>query len=143
MDQDLARLVADRDRVQAIRADEQAAESRTVAIARLADRAQLRLPGMDLDGQREVLALLGVRVTVLDQTTTPALRIEGELPGDGGDLFPVTPSDPLDEPDPNGITGGDDPPRDPESRKPRGPTPSRPPTLLAQPSVRPTNDSPA
>jgi hypothetical protein len=36
-----------------------------------------------------VLALLGVRVTVLDQTTTPALRIEGELPG-GGDLFAVT-----------------------------------------------------
>lgn len=44
------------------------------------------------------LALLDVRVTVLDQTTTPALRIEGELPG-GGDLFPVTPSDPQDGPD--------------------------------------------
>lgn len=114
IERDLARLVADRDRVQAIRADEQAAESRAVAIARLAERAQQRLPGMGLEEQQEVLNLLGVRVTVLDQTTMPAVRIEGELPG-GGDLFPVTPSDPLDDLLDDGITTSDDTPRDPES----------------------------
>lgn len=39
-----------------------------------------------------MLALLGV-VTVLDQTTVPAPRGEGELPG-GGAPFPVTGRDP-------------------------------------------------
>jgi hypothetical protein len=109
-------LVADRDRVQAIRAEEQAAESRAVAIACLAERAQQRLPGMGLEEQREVLALLDVRVIVLDQNAMPALRIQGELPG-GTDLFPVTPSDLLG----NGITGGDDAPQDPECEGPKPP----------------------
>ena len=39
-----------------------------------------------MENQREVLQLLQVRVTLLDDSQTPALRIEGELPG-GGEMF--------------------------------------------------------
>jgi hypothetical protein len=56
-----------------------------VSIARLAERAAHRLRGMGLEEQREVLALLGVRVTLLDQNTNSAVRIEGELPGGWSD----------------------------------------------------------
>ncbi len=81
LEAELAALVAKRDRLLAIRADEQASQQRAVTIARLAERAATRLPAMDLETQREVLGLFGVRVRVLDGTTEPALRIEGELSG--------------------------------------------------------------
>lgn len=86
---ELAQLTADRERLEAVRADAHAAEERATAIGRLAERAADRLPGMSPTEQREVLGLLGVRVTVLDDSLSPALRIEGELPG-GADLFPTT-----------------------------------------------------
>lgn len=103
---DLAGLVAERDRLAAQRANDQRAEEQAQAIAQLAKRAATRLPGMGLEQQRQVLELLGVRVTVLDQTTDPRLRIEGPDIFGGGQLFP--------EPDPDG---------DPGDRTPRRPAP--------------------
>ncbi|QNG37417.1 hypothetical protein F1C76_13225 [Geodermatophilaceae bacterium NBWT11] len=104
----LAAYAAQLEAVQASRAAE---ADRAVTIRRLAVQAAERLPSMGPEQQREVLQLLRVRVTVLDGSATPALAIEGELPG--GD-------DPLG-------AGGDSPPGEPGGGgpRPRAPPPPR------------------
>ncbi|MFG1945592.1 recombinase family protein [Nonomuraea sp. NPDC048826] len=50
------------------------------ALIELSERAAERLAGMTPEEQAEVVELLDVRVTVLDNTRTPRLRIEGVVP---------------------------------------------------------------
>ena len=113
IDGQLAALTVRQRAVEAWRADTEARESHADALVRLAAQAADRLPGMDLERQREVLQLLGVRVTLLDATARPALRIDGELPGGGLELAPA----------PEGHGGPDV--RDPDGEVPRRPGPHR------------------
>jgi len=60
---------------------ESAAESaRMRNVWALADMAEERLGHLTLGQQAEVLRLLGIRVTVLDSTSNPRLRIQGSVP---------------------------------------------------------------
>lgn len=54
--------------------------ARVAELTALAESAQGRLASMTFAEQKEVLALLDVRVTVLDDTARPALRVEGRVP---------------------------------------------------------------
>ncbi|WP_219506458.1 recombinase family protein [Nonomuraea ceibae] len=63
------------------RVDDANGESERVrALIELAERASSRLANMSPEEQAEVVELLDVRVTVLDNTDAPRLRIEGIVP---------------------------------------------------------------
>lgn len=50
-----------------------------MSIWQLAEMASERLKGMDLEARERVIALLDIKVTVLDDSREPALRVEGTL----------------------------------------------------------------
>jgi site-specific DNA recombinase len=77
-----ADLVAVRHRITELEswaADSKAESAKVMTVWGLAEMAAERLQNMDLDERRRVLALLDVKVTVLDDSRNPALRIEGTL----------------------------------------------------------------
>jgi DNA invertase Pin-like site-specific DNA recombinase len=106
-------LRAHRDRLLAAQADAAADADRASALARLAEHARTRLPHLTLPERAEVLRLLSVRVTLLDPSPRPALRIEGEVPGGGALWF-----DPGPGPGPSD-GDGDPPDAGPRHRGPR------------------------
>jgi hypothetical protein len=77
---ELAALRSHRDRLLALQADSQAESERVRDVWALAERAASRMGNMTLAGQAEVLRLLDVRVTVLDDGPTPRLRVLGSVP---------------------------------------------------------------
>jgi DNA invertase Pin-like site-specific DNA recombinase len=79
----LAALGRRRDDVARFLADAEARSASLDQLGRLAATARDRLEHADLAFQAETLALLDVRVTVLDRTRTPALRVEGVICSEG------------------------------------------------------------
>ncbi|OLF07763.1 hypothetical protein BLA60_25885 [Actinophytocola xinjiangensis] len=92
IEEELAGLEEERDRLQAARRDRQSGQDRAVALARLAEQAATRLPQIRMEDRRDVLRLLGVNVTVLEQSSQPALRITGRLPASLPAQKAVTPA---------------------------------------------------
>jgi hypothetical protein len=79
LEDELAALRRRRDDIARLLADGQARSNSLDELGKLAATAAGRLAGADLALQAEVLALRDVRVTVLDRTRTPALRITGTI----------------------------------------------------------------
>lgn len=80
LERDLAAMRDRRQRLEALQAETEAHTERVRAVSELAYRAADRLAGADIDQQVEVLALLQLRVEVLDHDRDPALRIFGTVP---------------------------------------------------------------
>lgn len=83
IDAEIEALRAYRSTMEQHRSIENAEQSRVSSLTRLAEQARTSLPSFDLDQQAEVLRLLRVQVTLLDDTKYPALRVEGVVPGGG------------------------------------------------------------
>ncbi|WP_322938026.1 recombinase family protein [Nocardioides bizhenqiangii] len=130
IDAEIEALRAYRATMEQHREVEQAEESRVSALTRLAEQARTNLPHFDLDQQAEVLRLLRVRVTLLDDTKYPGLRVEGVVPGGGlADLDSLRP-----------ISGSGSPP--PTSRAIRRPSITRSPTGSPSRSLSRSRQSP-
>lgn len=130
IDSEIEALRAYRATMEQHRSIENAEQSRVSALTRLAEQARTNLPHFDLDQQAEVLRLLRVQVTLLDDTKYPALRVEGVVPGGGlADLDSLRPVD-----------GGGCPP--PTSRATRNPSTTRSPTGSARRSLSRSRQSP-
>lgn len=65
--------------VEAWAADSKAESAKVMSVWQLAEMASERLKGMGLDERKRVIALLDIKVTVLDDSREPALRVEGTL----------------------------------------------------------------
>ena len=82
LDREVTGLIELRDETQRQAENAQAGRDRVTSLVELADRARDRLASANLQEQAELLALLDVRVTVLDGEKVPALRIEGVVADD-------------------------------------------------------------
>jgi site-specific DNA recombinase len=79
LEDELSTLRVRRDDIARLLADGKAQTASLDQLGKLAALAAGRLADASLEFQDEVLALLDVRVTVLDASKTPALRIEGTI----------------------------------------------------------------
>ncbi|TNM37402.1 hypothetical protein FHP29_16350 [Nocardioides albidus] len=139
--------------MEAHRADAYSEQQRARSLEELARHAAERLPNMTLDEQAEVLRLLRVKVSVLEQAKEPSLSVEGVVPG-GVDLFAAGEDGPQTAPGGpwpppregcgdetvQPARGGASPP--PTSRAIRSPSTTRSPTGSASRSLSRSRQSP-
>ncbi|AXB47329.1 hypothetical protein A4R43_36790 [Amycolatopsis albispora] len=77
---ELKDLQVEQARLQAAAQGEAAVRAQVATVGQLADHAAARLPQLGLADQHRVLQLLGAKITLMDQSKQPRLRIEGYLP---------------------------------------------------------------